>query len=155
MISRGLIEAIRKEFRLDWTGIHGAPHWSRVRKIGVGLALINGAKSEVVELFAVLHDSKRLNDGADPDHGKRAADFASSLRGELITLSDEDFDLLAYACSHHSSGWLEADVTVQTCWDADRLDLGRVGIKPRAEYLCTQAAKEVALRLNAHSERVS
>ena len=31
-------------------------------------------------------------------------------------------------------------MTVQTCWDADRLDLGRVGIKPDARYLCTAEA---------------
>ncbi len=28
-----------------------------------------------------------------------------------------------------------------TCWDADRLDLGRVGIMPEPSRLCTAAAK--------------
>jgi uncharacterized protein len=36
---------------------------------------------------------------------------------------------------------LQGDVTVQTCWDADRLDLGRVGIRPVASRLCTPAAR--------------
>jgi uncharacterized protein len=31
---------------------------------------------------------------------------------------------------------------VQACWDADRLDLGRVGIAPAPERLCTAAARE-------------
>jgi len=31
---------------------------------------------------------------------------------------------------------------VQTCWDADRLDLGRVGKMPRRDLLCTEAAKD-------------
>ena len=31
--------------------------------------------------------------------------------------------------------------TIQTCWDADRLDLGRVGITPDPSWLCTEAAK--------------
>jgi len=31
---------------------------------------------------------------------------------------------------------------VQTCWDSDRLDLGRVGIQPRPERLCTAAAQD-------------
>ena len=31
---------------------------------------------EVVQLFAVLHDSRRLSEATDPDHGPRAAEFA-------------------------------------------------------------------------------
>ena len=50
--------------------------------------------------------------------------------------------LLELACREHSSGRIHADVTVQTCWDADRLDLGRVGIKPNPAYLCTEEARE-------------
>ena len=146
MISSELIAAIREEFRLDWMGIHGASHWARVRDYGIKLAQSTGAQPEVVELFAFLHDSRRLNDGADPDHGGRAAAFALSLRGTLITLSDQDFDLLTYACTHHSGGLLEADITVQTCWDADRLDLDRVGIKPHPDYLCTQAARDLLIQ---------
>lgn len=144
MVSGELIKVLRREFRLDWRGIHGAPHWGRAHQYGLKLAGMNGAKREVVELFAFLHDSKRINDGVDPYHGQRAAEFARSLRGTIITLSDEDFDLLAYACMHHSSGRVEAELTVQTCWDADRLDLGRVGIRPSADRLCTEVAKELS-----------
>ena len=32
-------------------------------------------------------------------------------------------------------------MTIETCWDADRLDLGRVGITPHPSHLCTEAAK--------------
>ncbi|MFM7531655.1 MAG: hypothetical protein ACKO5J_04035, partial [Rubrivivax sp.] len=58
---------------------------------------------------------------------------------------------------HHSSGLTEADVTVQTCWDADRLDLGRVGIRPSPRYLCTPAARqpETIARAYAASTRAS
>jgi uncharacterized protein len=35
-------------------------------------------------------------------------------------------------------------VTVLTCWDADRLDLGRVGIRPAPRLLCTSAARDPA-----------
>jgi uncharacterized protein len=31
---------------------------------------------------------------------------------------------------------------VQTCWDADRLDLGRVGKRPDPRRLCTPAARD-------------
>jgi len=145
MISKELIRVIRDEFKLDWGGIHGAPHWARVRENGIRIGKLVGANLEVVELFAFLHDSRRLVDGSDPEHGKRAAEFAHSLRGSLIILSNEDFELLSEACQYHSNGRTEADITVQTCWDSDRLDLGRVGIKPEAKYLCTDIAKDPAI----------
>jgi uncharacterized protein len=37
---------------------------------------------------------------------------------------------------------MAADITIQTCWDADRLDLGRVGIVPDPARLCTVAARD-------------
>jgi uncharacterized protein len=49
--------------------------------------------------------------------------------------------LLCHACKLHSDGFITADLTVQACWDADRLDLGRVGVKPDPRYLCTSYAK--------------
>jgi len=145
VIPKDLIEVIWKEFVLPWGGIHGASHWARVRDNGFRIAKLTGAKPDIVELFAFLHDSKRLDDGADPGHGRRAAEFANTLRGSLIALSDEDFELLVFACEYHSYGLIEADITVQTCWDADRLDLGRIGVKPEARYLCTSVAREPAM----------
>ena len=32
------------------------------------------------------------------------------------------------ACTDHTKGQTAADITIQTCWDADGLDLARVGI---------------------------
>jgi uncharacterized protein len=96
----------------------------------------------VVELFAFLLDSKRRNNRRDPGHGARAAAFAKSLQGKTINLDAGELDQLVYACTYHTNGLVQAHVTVQTCWDADRLDLGRVGIKPDTKYLCTDAAKQ-------------
>jgi hypothetical protein len=96
-------------------------------------------------LFALIHDSQRLHDGTDDGHGARAAEFAASLRGQgLFQLSDEQFEKLAFACRYHTDGQLSEDVTVGTCWDSDRLDLMRVGIRPQAEYLSTRIGREVA-----------
>ena len=53
---------------------------------------------------------------------------------------------------YHSDGYTDADITVQVCWDADRLDLGRVGIKPAPHRLCTASAKAVDI-LEAAYER--
>ena len=72
MRSRGfLLRLLRREFRLGWHGIHGVPHWARVRMNGLSLARLNGARQDVVEYFAVLHDSQRIHDGSDRRHGAR------------------------------------------------------------------------------------
>ncbi len=76
-----------------------------------------------MKLFAVLHDSKRINDGHDPEHGPRAASFAAKLRGEAFELTDSQFHILQAACAGHTNKLTHPDITVQTCFDADRLDL--------------------------------
>lgn len=132
------------EFRLDWQGIHGAPHWSRVLHHARYLAARTGAVLRVVELFAVLHDVKRRDDGSDPEHGLRAADFADQLiRSSVIELPTAEQPLLFEALRDHSNGRLDADITVQVCWDADRLDLGRIGICPDVSRLCTAPARDL------------
>jgi uncharacterized protein len=145
VLSPALLAALRQQFLLDWGGIHGVPHWARVRANGLKLATLNGARTDVIELFAFLHDSRRENDGADKEHGLRAAAFAMSLRASLIQIYDEGFDLLVFAITLHSKGLLEAPITVQTCWDADRLDLGRIGRRPDPIRLCTKHARDPAI----------
>lgn len=151
MISQDLLDTVRDGFALSLDGIHGEAHWRRVLDNGNRLAQQTGADLEIVEFFAFLHDAKRQNDGWDREHGLRGAAFVEGLPGSLLPLSDEKRDLLVYAIAHHSDGLTEADVpqaeaiTVQTCWDADRLDLGRIGIRPHPKYLCTEAAKDPAV----------
>ncbi len=142
MGSSALISFLRQHFVLDWRGIHGAPHWSRVRLNGMRLAATTGANLRVVEAFALLHDSCRLDDNYDPDHGSRAAVLAQKINSQYLGLDDLELKLLSAACEGHSAGRLKGDITVQTCWDADRLDLGRVGIRPVASRLCTLAARD-------------
>jgi uncharacterized protein len=45
---------------------------------------------------------------------------------------------------YHTSGLTSPDPTIGTCWDADRLDIGRVGITPCGHYMSTVAGKDVA-----------
>ena len=117
------------------------------------LAGMESANLSVVELFCTLHNTQRRNERrAPPSHGRRAARYAKSLRGVWFDLSDKEMELLTEALKYHSDGYTEADITVQVCWDADRLDLGRVGIKPAPHRLCTASAKSVAV-LEAAYER--
>ncbi len=85
-VSNELLATIREQFQLNWNGTHGIAHFMRVRENGLALCAKNGARPHIVELFAFLHDSRRLNENADPDHGKRAAEFAFSLRKSLLTI---------------------------------------------------------------------
>jgi len=140
-----LIEHLRRELRIDWHGIHGAAHWARVRWNGLRLAERTGADPRIVELFAFLHDSQRHHDGGDRGHGPRASAVAAELNGRYFQLDDGELELLSYACEQHTFGGTDAHPTVQTCWDADRLDLGRVGIRPDPARLCTDAARDPAL----------
>jgi uncharacterized protein len=135
------MQTILTQYRLPLFGLHGIDHWARVLENGRRLSSEMDAKLRVVELFAVFHDACRQSDGHDHNHGRRAADFAASLRETIISLDPGDFDLLYHACADHTNGYTEGDVTVQTCWDSDRLDLGRAGIRPHKRYLCTSAAK--------------
>jgi uncharacterized protein len=139
-----VLRAARERFTLDLRGIHGPTHWHRVRENGLRIAKHSGANKLIVELFAFLHDCCRDDDHSDPWHGERAAHFAETLKGTLIHLSEEDFALLFEAVRDHSLGHVRGHVTVLTCWDADRLDLGRVGRRPLPEYLGTDFAQRRA-----------
>lgn len=136
-----ILRAILDGYVLPVRGDHGVVHWARVHQNGARLAEATGADVEVVSLFALFHDARRVNEFDDHDHGLRGGDLARSLRGTLVHLDDDRFDLLFEACRRHTDGIIEGHPTLQACWDADRLDLGRVGIAPDPARLCTDAAR--------------
>ncbi|WP_422930444.1 hypothetical protein [Singulisphaera sp. PoT] len=136
-----ILRAALDDYALPWHGVHGIAHWGRVYENGLRLVEATGADAKIVRLFAVLHDSKRVNEFTDPEHGPRAADFAESLNGRFFSLPDADMKRLHRACFGHTHELTHPDVTIQTCWDADRLDLGRVGITPHPKRLCTEFAR--------------
>lgn len=141
-VTRELLDVIREQYRLAWHGIHGIGHWNRVRENGLRLAKSTGADVIVVEMFAAFHDSRRFNDNHDPEHGPRAAELVHELDPSLVPLSADQLHLLAEACRTHTTGTVTDDPTIGTCWDADRLDLLRVGIRPDPRYLVTEAARD-------------
>jgi len=138
-----ILRAILPGYALPVRCHHGLAHWARVLENGWRVAAANGADRDVVALFAAFHDSRRVNESRDDGHGLRGAELARSLRGTLVHLDDARFELLFEACRLHTDGFTAGDPTLQACWDADRLDLARVGITPRPELLCTDAAREL------------
>jgi len=140
---RAIMQEILTGYVLPVRGYHGVVHWARVLENGLRIAEETGADREVVTLFALFHDSRRINEHRDHGHGQRGGELARSLRGTHVHLDDSRFDLLFEACRLHTDGHTSGDPTLLACWDADRLDLGRVGITPRPERLCTDAAREL------------
>lgn len=132
-----------KGFILVDSTIHCLDHFQRVEKFGHMMAEENGADKDVISLFAYLHDARRQNDLADIGHGQRAAVLLKELiAAKLISISDFQYDQLKIALSCHELGHAKSDdITIQTCWDADRLDLWRDGITPNPDLLFTKQGK--------------
>ena len=142
------IEQIKQWSLSRWTlgALHGISHWERVERNGLMLATPE-CDVTVIRLFAYLHDSCREDDGYDEEHGSRAAKMIEGLRENLLKdLSDEQFSMLQEACRLHTSTHRTGNSTIDACFDADRLDLGRVGIMPDPKKMATAKGKELAGR---------
>jgi len=140
------------EFGLTRSSIHGPAHWSRVAVNGLVVGRRSGADLTVVLMFAWLHDCRRTDDGADVDHGERAAALIRECHeAGTFVLTRTQLDLLLASVLHHSEGGRVANRTVGTCWDADRLDLARPGIEATVEpaFLSTAAARSSGVILAA------
>ncbi len=123
--------------------LHGPQHWQAVGRTGAVLLEAGVPADPAVVLgFALLHDSRRLDDGDDPEHGPRAAELLGRLPRELFALDDAQHATLAHACATHTGGSPTDDPTVGACYDADRLNLWRVGTYPDPRFLSTAPARD-------------
>jgi uncharacterized protein len=143
-----LTRRVLKSYKLELNGLHGPGHWLRVRENGIALASRTvEADAELVELFALLHDSKREDDGRDRYHGERAAEFVRALHAEGdLGLSADRLEILAAACAGHHHPQVSADPTIGCCWDADRLELARLQYPPDPDLLSTAAALDAGIQ---------
>jgi len=144
IVTQPYIDFLASRYKQSHNGFHGLEHWLRVLINGRLIAADSGADLEVVEHFALIHDVMRENENEDMHHGTRSANLSQALSGDWIHLDRWQLDQLYEACQYHSMGRLTHDVTIQTCWDADRLDLGRVGTRPNPTYLGTKIARDPA-----------
>ena len=142
VVTQPYIDFLCKKFKLSHNGPHGFQHWMRVLINGRLIARVNGSDIKVIEHFALIHDVMRTGESSDRNHGARAAIFATELWGKWIDLTEAQLELLKEACKKHSLGQITHNLTIQTCWDADRLDLGRIGIRPNPKLLGTSVARK-------------
>ncbi|HNW92899.1 MAG TPA: hypothetical protein PKM88_08325 [bacterium] len=131
-------------FGLGLNSVHGPDHWRRVDECACRLAPATGADLTVCRLFALGHDVCRNDDGEDRDHGRRAAAWLRTLAMLQGALDARQIEQLLAAVAGHTDGTVTGDPTIGTCWDADRLDLGRVGIIPAPQFMSTAAGKMLA-----------
>lgn len=147
------VEAVKDFVASRWTldSLHGLPHWKRVARNGQRL-LTPECNALVVELFAYLHDSCRTSNGYDEEHGPRAAMWIETLRNSLLRgLTDEEFGLLQEAVRLHTVCHRTGNPTIDACFDADRLDLTRVGIVPDPAKMATDKGAELARKARLHN----
>ena len=78
------------------------------------------------------------------EHGFRASLFIDTLRDSYLkSLSDEQIETLKTACEMHTVVPRTSDITVNICFDSDRMDLLRVGILPIPERMATKRGAEL------------
>jgi uncharacterized protein len=149
IITPELLAKVLDGYLLDIRGIHGISHWRQVEKNALHLAEGEGIVSSLFSLFALFHDARRKNDGHDREHGKRGATLARKLHVQgFYQIPAEDLDRLCYACEHHTNQRYNMDPIIGICWDADRLDLTRVGTTPNPRYLNSTTAIYLASEKN-------
>ena len=140
-----VIEAVTARATNLGSDIHGPVHWHSVALASLYLLEAGEpADRPLVFLFALLHDAMRRDDGYDLGHGPRAA----ALLGELCERRVLVMDVPRAACldaalRDHTCGRTSDDPTIALCWDADRLDLGRVGIAPDGAFFSTVPAQRL------------
>jgi uncharacterized protein len=127
---------------------HGREHWQRVARIGTILCLATPGSDLLVTFgFALFHDSQRHNEDEDPEHGPRAAAFFRATY-RSFGLSDvftcDQARLIEIACRNHTTAEPTSDPILGVCYDADRLDLWRVCLKPDSAYLSTREGKRLS-----------
>ena len=69
-----------------------------------------------------------------------------------------EFEQLCEAMRLHSDGHTVSNPAIIACWDADRLDLYRVGIRPLPHRMCTPHARhpatiQAAMRMSEQRRR--
>lgn len=150
----GLLADCQDGARLRGSPIHGEEHWRAVAATGMGLTAF-GADPEMCLAFGMLHDCRRADEFGDPWHGEEAAEYARNNRHLHGLLGQERAAAVLRACEVHS---LPApygdDMRIGACLDADRLNLVRLGIRPRADLMSAIPAGPALEEAIASAEKI-
>lgn len=123
--------------------IHGIPHLRRVAVTAGRIAASIGEDIESAVVAGFLHDCARSDDAG----GTRHAHDSAILAKKLLSMYYPHLDAahLCDAISRHADGKTTKDLLIGCVWDADRLDLRRLGIEVDPDLLCTSIARRIVL----------
>jgi uncharacterized protein len=127
-----LMAIAESNFKIDLNGIHGRSHWLRVTGNAQHIVKTDGGDLAVATCFGMLHDCCRNSDYGDHRHGHRASELILKIR---LGLDPKQLRLLFLAIREHSEAKVSAEPTIGACWDADRLELPRIGSEERPFYV--------------------
>ena len=139
---KDLIDQLQKDSKLFHSPIHGFKHWRTVEKNGLYLSQFNDGDPAVISHFAYFHDCMRINEHIDDGHGLRGGQYALKNK-DILDLTDDQLHTLYRACAGHTGGRNPSCDTIACCWDADRLDIRRVGIVPKEQFFYTEEAGDM------------
>lgn len=136
--------------------MHGEAHWRGVAWAGLRIAALRGdLRPEVMVAFGLLHDCRRETDGWDPQHGDRAALVAARSAPLRRLLGAEGRELVAEACRLHERGRTRPDApAIGACWDADRVNLVRLGFELDPRYFTVLSREDGTLDAVAAETRM-
>jgi len=123
------------------SALHGISHLRQVSLLAGKIASASGADVESAMVAGFLHDAGRTDDFGGNQH---ALDSAILARPLLIRLYPHiDADLVCYAIARHADGMTTDDPLIGSLWDADRLELKRIGRYVREDLLSTAEGKRI------------
>ena len=143
--NKKLVNQLQRESKLFHSPIHGFKHWRTVEKNGLYLCQFNDGDPAVVSHFAYFHNCMRVNEQRDDGHGLRGGKYALKNKN-MLDLTEDQLDILYKACAGHTGGRNPSCDTVACCWEADRLDLRRVGIVPVLQWFYSDAAIDMVTK---------
>ncbi len=124
--------------------LHGVSHLRRVAILSGRLANAVGEDVESAVVMGFLHDCARSNDGNDTEHGHESAFLARGLIERFYP--HLDVDRICEAIAGHADGEVTIDPLTACLWDADRLELKRIGRTIDLDLLSTKVARRLARR---------
>lgn len=142
LISKENLKELFCNFRLDFYGVHGFPHWCRVIENGYILSQSYNIDMDIIICFALFHDIERVCDEYDYQHGLRGGNFFLNNLHLINNINEQKAQIIYEACSGHTDIHHSDNLNIAACWDSDRLDLMRVGIFPQSPYLNLEKSKK-------------
>jgi len=123
-------------------GLHGLSHLRRVAILSGRLASATGEDVEAAVVMGFLHDGARTDDKGGNGHAHDSAVLARQLL--KMFYPHLEADRICDAIARHADGEVTGDTLTACLWDADRLELKRIGRTIDLDLLSTRVAKRLA-----------